>query len=284
MITFITMLAAAQLFVPSMQADPIKLSIEIERTIEAPSAEIYRLFSTSEGARTLFPGANASIDPRVGGEYRIAFLPGKDPTGESYGTAGCKILELQENRRLVFEWRGPIHFAEMNVTPLPTSIEVYIEPATDNPNHSRVRLRHRGFASGKPWDEYHAWFHQAWRGVFDVLELRYAAQPIVDRSQVSETTTGILIFLTPGANWQDGKPVQQQARFANHAAYMMHMLGKGELIIGGPLSGRAEGVLALNTDDWTYAKNLMAADPGVQSGMFTFTMKRWHFSMPKASK
>ncbi|MHC5063141.1 MAG: YciI family protein [Planctomycetota bacterium] len=276
-----TTLTMATLLLPQSQEAPETLSIDITRKIETSPAELFRIFSTSEGVRTLFPGADAWIGEQVGELYHIAFMPGEDPKGERFGTAGCKIREKSENERLVFEWRGPEQFSEMNIEPFPTWVEVDISPDPNNPSQSQVHLQHHGFQANETWDEYQAWFTRAWQGSFDILELRYAAKPSADRSKIGEPAGFILASLTPGPAWKPGKPTMAQPKMANHAAYMMALLEKGELFMAGPLASETEGFLIINSTSWKRARNLLNADPAVQAGTFVFELKEWKTSLPQ---
>ncbi len=257
-------------------------SIEIDAKVEASSSEVFRLFSTSKGVRTLFPGADAWIGDAVGDPYHIAFMPEEDPQGERFGSHGCRIREKLANERIVFDWRGPENFAEMNQQPFPTWVEVEIIPDAENPAHSHVHLAHHGFKQNETWDEYRAWFQKAWQGSIDLVQLRYATQPTVDRRGLGKPANFILASLTPGPNWKAGKPAAQQPKMANHAAYMMTMLNKGELYMAGPLASQTEGFVIINTISWKRARNLLAADPAVQAGTFEFSLKNWMTSLPAA--
>jgi uncharacterized protein YndB with AHSA1/START domain len=156
-------------------------TVNLERIIEAPPAEVYRLWTTADGVKKFF-APEARIDPKIGGRYQIIFFPSKDPEGESHGTKGARILNLVPNRKLVFEW---ITFAgddllgthappyappsDRNVTPLPTWVELSFEPEDGQPNQTHVKFAHYGFRNGEKWEQSYQWFTRAWKGVLDQL-------------------------------------------------------------------------------------------------------------------
>ena len=147
-------------------------SLRLTEVVQAPPAIVYRMFSTTEGVRALFPGADALIGDTVGGEYRIAFDPASSPDGRENGTAGCVILRLDPDRSLAFEWRGPPWATEMNVEPFPTWVEVESRAAGDG--GTRIILVHHGFGRSGSWDRAHAFFERAWRGALDGLRDSFA--------------------------------------------------------------------------------------------------------------
>ena len=156
-------------------------TVNLDRIIEAPPAEVYRLWTTADGVKKFF-APESRIDPKIGGRYQIMFFPSKDPEGESHGTKGAHILDLVPNRKLVFEW---ITFAgddmlgthappyappsDRNVTPLPTWVELSFEPVDGQPNQTHVKFAHYGFRSGEKWEQSYQWFTRAWKGVLDQL-------------------------------------------------------------------------------------------------------------------
>jgi uncharacterized protein YndB with AHSA1/START domain len=166
-------------------------TIVAETTVDAPPAEVYALWTSPAGVEKFF-APKAEIDPRVGGDYTIIFDPKGDPEGLSTGTKGARILEMDPPHRLSFEWitftvaseqpgpsdaSGPpaVPTAERNARPLPTWVEVMIEPTGAEGRQTRVRLAHYGFRHGDTWDASFAFFEQAWRLVLDQLTALYKA-------------------------------------------------------------------------------------------------------------
>jgi uncharacterized protein YndB with AHSA1/START domain len=156
-------------------------TIFLEATVEAPPAEVFRLWTSEEGIKKFFAPA-AKVEASVGGRYEIIFAPAKDPEGNSHGTKGARILKLVPGKELAFEW---ITFAgdellghnappfapaeERNVRPLPTWVELTFEPLGIQPEQTRLRFAHYGFREGEKWEKSFHWFQRAWKGVLDEL-------------------------------------------------------------------------------------------------------------------
>ncbi len=264
---------------------PAARTIELDVLVEADAATLYRMWTTSDGVRTLFPGADALIGDAVGGEYRVAFDP-SHPDGTVNGTAGCRILELVSGRRAVFEWRGPAWATEMNATPLPTFIEVDLEPVAGRDGVTSVSLRHHGYGTGEGWDRAFEFFAAAWSRTLDGLQQRFAAQPELEASGDSEPGQVFAFLVRPGPKWDATKSLYDQPRLFNHAAYLGALRERGVLAIGGPfadISGESTGALALGVfrvPDLATAERYMRADPAVQAGTFVYEIRPWKASLP----
>jgi|GEM_PF-199219 len=154
-------------------------TVVAEKVVDAPVADVYAMWTTSEGLAKFFAPV-AHVDPRVGGEYTIVFYPDIDPIGAIYGTKGAHVLAVEPNRRLVFEWTTFVtkalagHSAppvvsteERNETPLPTSVEITFEPRGEH--QTLIHLAHNGFRSSAKWDESYKYFQWAWPYVLDSL-------------------------------------------------------------------------------------------------------------------
>ena len=156
-------------------------TIFLEATVDAPPAEVFRLWTSEEGIKKFFAPA-ARVEASVGGPYEIIFAPDKDPEGNSHGTKGARILRLVPGKELAFEWvtfagdellgrNAPPYApaAERNVRPLPTWVELTFEPVKGQPEKTHVRFAHYGFREGEKWEKSHQWFERAWKGVLDEL-------------------------------------------------------------------------------------------------------------------
>jgi uncharacterized protein YndB with AHSA1/START domain len=163
-------------------------TVSLEATVSAAPEVVYRLWTTDEGVRKFF-APEARIDARRGGEYTILFAPHEDPRGYSHGTFGARILQLEPNRMLSFEWitfagddslgdnAPPLAArAVRDVLPLPTWVELRFDPV-DAGRATHITLRHFGFGSGPLWDASYAWFKRAWAGVLKSLE-HYCASSV----------------------------------------------------------------------------------------------------------
>jgi uncharacterized protein YndB with AHSA1/START domain len=111
----------------------------------------------------------ASVDPMVGGKYELFWDP-EDKKNDS--TIGCKVLAVDPDKFLVFEWKGPKQFKHfMNeVRPL-TSVAVSFIPQKTG---TEIHLLHTGWRDTPEWEEARQWFNRTWAAA--LLELqRYVA-------------------------------------------------------------------------------------------------------------
>jgi uncharacterized protein YndB with AHSA1/START domain len=156
-------------------------SIHLEAVLPASRSELFRLWTTEEGVHTFF-APRARIEPRVGGRYEMIFAPDLDPEGADQGTKGARILRFEPDRRLAFEWitfvvqKHPSGFgppvvppAVRNERPIPTWVEIDLEDVPDQLGTTRLRLVHRGFRSGGPWDEVLPYFWRQWGAILGRL-------------------------------------------------------------------------------------------------------------------
>lgn len=156
-------------------------TIFLEATVDAPRAEVFRLWTSEDGIKKFFAPA-ARVEASVGGRYEIIFAPARDPEGNSHGTKGARILKLVPEKELAFEWitfagdellgRNAPPYApasERNVRPLPTWVELTFEPLEAQPGKTHVRFAHYGFRDGEKWEKSFHWFARAWKGVLDEL-------------------------------------------------------------------------------------------------------------------
>jgi uncharacterized protein YndB with AHSA1/START domain len=200
MTTTITLLAASAVLLPGaggagedLMAGKVDTgrTISLEATVDAPASTVFRLWTTEAGIKSFF-APRALIDPHVGGRYEIAFFPEVDPEGESAGTKGARILRFEPDRLLSFEWftfvsrdlsavappgaTSPpvVPAAIRNARPIPTWVELSLEPVPGQPGKTHLRLTHRGFGSGTPWDESFEYFWRAWATVLGRLGARCA--------------------------------------------------------------------------------------------------------------
>lgn len=161
--------ALAALALVAIGADPASAQRSIRLSVDVPAAapaEVYAIWTMTAGIEWLFPGARANIEAQVDGEYRIAFDPANSPDGKDNGTAGCRVLALETDRLISFEWRGPVWASEMNVEPFPTHVTVRLTPTAKG---TRVELVHEGFGQGDGWDRSFAFFEAAWQRTLERL-------------------------------------------------------------------------------------------------------------------
>ncbi len=260
--------------------DPPPRAFTLSAEIEAPRSELFRLWTTTEGARVVFPGADARVEGKIGGAFTIAFAPEIDPKGDSLGSNGCTIKDLVENERLVFEWRGKPDMPVMNTKPFPTAVTLEFSDAGQG--RTKLTLTHSGFGDGAEWDRAREYFHGAWQWVLDGLVSRFATMPKFPAEMRERApTTLFVVELAPGPKWVAGQPPQAQPRIMNHAAYVLDRIQSGQVLMGGRI-GADHGLAIARVADQARAERLFAADPAVLAGTFTFTVRPWSAILPKA--
>lgn len=247
--------------------------------VDASPATLFRLWTTSDGVRTVFPGADANVEGRVGGAYTVCFAPHLDPTGDRIGTRGCTVVALEADRLLRFEWRGRPDQPVMNERPFPTAVTITFTPLGES--RTRLELRHAGFGHGEAWDAPLEYFRQAWRGVLDGLVERFTTTPMPPAWVAGvPRTTAYVVRLKPGIGWRAGKPPQEQPAIMNHFLYMMRLVRDGRLLMGGPC-GETDGLAVLLVPDRATAERVIAADPAVQAGTFAAEIEPWQTMLPE---
>jgi uncharacterized protein YndB with AHSA1/START domain len=156
-----------------------KHTIELEKVVNAPPAEVFKLWTSAEGVRKFF-APDARIGTRPGEEYTILFFPKEDPEGLVHGTKGARILELVPDKKMAFEWvtfagdkwkgRNAPPYASpeiRNQVPLPTWVEMTFDEMPGA--KTKIVFHHYGFQDGELWEQSQAWFTRAWSMVLDEL-------------------------------------------------------------------------------------------------------------------
>jgi uncharacterized protein YciI len=64
-----------------------------------------------------------------------------------------------------------------------------------------------------------------------------------------------------GAAWDQSLPMEEQARWREHADFMNALQGDGFVILGGPLTGTSEILLVVRADGSDDVRRKLAADP-----------------------
>jgi CubicO group peptidase (beta-lactamase class C family) len=156
-------------------------SIQFELVVNASRSKVFQLWTTEKGLASFF-APRAKVDLRVGGAYEMIFAPDLDPQGENQGTKGARILHLEQDSSLAFEWKtfvfekhpsglGPpvVSKAVRDERPIPTWVEITLEDISGRPGTTRLRLVHRGFRSGGPWDQAYPYFWRQWGAILGRL-------------------------------------------------------------------------------------------------------------------
>ena len=145
-----------------------KRSIKLEQIVQAPVSLVYRAFTNSTALRE-WMGDYSTMDPRPGGRLYIWWHSGYYTSGE--------FIRLEPNKELVFTWHG-------RGEPRPTQVTVTLKPKRDK---TLVRLVHRGFGTGKAWQNTSEVFTTEWSSSLQNLasvlgsgpDLRVTTRPMI---------------------------------------------------------------------------------------------------------
>ena len=92
--------------------------------------------------------------------------------------------------------------------------------------------------------------------------------------QQEKTKATYLVIYRPGPAWLVGKSILEQP-LKEHGKYMLSLYIKGSMKLAGPLTDDAGGAVLLAVADESEAKTIVAEDPAVKSGIFTYEMHPW---------
>ena len=115
------------------------------------------------------------------------------------------------------------------------------------------------------------------------LFLVLSLAPVYSRAQSPDGTgnppetaskVNYLVLYRPGPKWLTGKSVMEQP-LKEHGKYMLSLYTKGSMKIAGPLTDNAGGAVLLEVANEAEAKEIVANDPAVKSGVFVYEMDPW---------
>lgn len=144
-------------------------AVRAEATIQAPVSDVWRVWTTSQGAEEFF-AQKANIQLAIGGPYEIQF----DPKDERSGTKGLRILSYAPEEMISFQWNAPTEYPEVRKGG--TWVVVQMRP--EGLNRTHVTLTHLGWRDGAEWDQAFAHFVRGWGELMKRLERRFTEGPI----------------------------------------------------------------------------------------------------------
>ena len=112
--------------------------------------------------------------------------------------------------------------------------------------------------------------------LFVLIAVTSVLFPLVSRaSEPSEParTTYLLIY-RPGPAWPQGKSVSELP-LREHGSYMLSLYEKGLMKQAGPLADDAGGAVVLEVSGEAQAREIVANDPAVKSGIFVHELHPW---------
>jgi uncharacterized protein YndB with AHSA1/START domain len=154
-------------FAHAATAQSLAPDIAVTKTINAPVADVWKAWTTTEGIESFFAPKAAKVEPWPGGAFELWFGV-NEPEG-SRGSEGCKVHSVKPMEQLVFEWNAPPTIPV--IRPLRTLVYLDFKPLPDN--RTEVTLRNFGYGVGEDWDKSKAYFTRAWPAVMANLEKRF---------------------------------------------------------------------------------------------------------------
>jgi len=82
-----------------------------------------------------------------------------------------------------------------------------------------------------------------------------------------------------GAEYDHGKPPEQQSRWTEHAAFMEARVAEGFVLLGGPLSDQRRVVLAVQAESDDDVLRRLAEDPWSGTHLVVEQIEPWHLRL-----
>ncbi len=144
-------------------------AVRVEGTVNAPVAEVWRVWTTSEGAEEFF-AEKVNIRLAIGGPYEIQF----DPKDQRSGTKGLRILSYAPNEMISFQWNAPPQYPEVRNG----GTWVVVQMRSEGADRTHLTITHLGWKEGSEWDLAFAHFEHGWGDLLKRLEKRFSDGPI----------------------------------------------------------------------------------------------------------
>jgi uncharacterized protein YndB with AHSA1/START domain len=159
-------------------------SIEKRVVVDAPVTEVWKAWTTNEGARTFFSPLT-NIDARLGAPYEIYFKA-DEPYG-SQGSEGCRVHSILPMKLFAFTWNAPPQFRAIREPELHTIVYLRFEEISDG--KTAVHFSQQGWGEGTEWDQVFQYFERAWDVVLGRLKIRFTSGPIDWQNPPSPATS-----------------------------------------------------------------------------------------------
>jgi uncharacterized protein YciI len=78
-----------------------------------------------------------------------------------------------------------------------------------------------------------------------------------------------------GPSWARGQPLEAQAGWDEHAAFMDHLVATGFVVLGGPLADEERVVLAIEAPSEADVRATLAADPWHETHLLVDSVDAW---------
>lgn len=154
-----------------MSAQEKELKFEI--VIDAPPADVYNAWSTTEGIKTFFaPGGEVEL--KLFGKYHIYFFP-EAPEGKR-GAEDEKVISFEENKMISFTWGFPPSLPYLRANQK-TIVNIRFEGTEDG--NTLMKFIQSGWGEGDEWRKGYEYFTEAWgEVVLPRLKKRFEEGPV----------------------------------------------------------------------------------------------------------
>lgn len=78
-----------------------------------------------------------------------------------------------------------------------------------------------------------------------------------------------------GPEWREGRPLEEQSGWTEHAAFMDGLVASGFVVLGGPLADEHRVVLAVEAELEEAVRETLARDPWDQTHLRVDSIDRW---------
>lgn len=140
---------------------PYVRSLVKEADVAAAPMDVWRAWTSSDGLASWWGVPKSNIGLRIGGPFEIHF--DLDQPEGLQGSEGCRVLAYVPGESLAFTWNAPPHL------PLREANTWVVLTFSAADKGCVVRLVHTGFLDGPDWDDYMAYFDNAWAYVLELL-------------------------------------------------------------------------------------------------------------------
>ena len=141
-------------------------SLTVATSVAAPPAEVWSAWTTEDGIAAWWGPEACRVELRIGGPFEILFS--LEPPEGQRGSETCAFLAYVPGEMVAFTWNAPPHL------PLRSSHTWVAVTFGPEPGGTAVKLTHTGFLEGPDWDDYLAYFEEAWPYVLDLLKAHWA--------------------------------------------------------------------------------------------------------------
>ena len=151
-------------------AQSLAPDIVVTKIINAPPADVWKAWTTTDGIESFFAVKAAKVEPVPGGAFELWFGV-NNPEGLR-GSEGCLVHSVKPMEQFVFEWNAPPEIPA--IRKLRTLVYLDFKSLPDN--RTELTLRNFGHGAGEDWARNTAHFENAWPAAVGSLEQRFAAK------------------------------------------------------------------------------------------------------------